>query len=91
MQDRFDRALERLTSGQPECRVLLAVSGGIDSMTMADLFRHSALRLPFAVAHFNFHLRGTDSDGDEVFVAKWCREQGVSFFRNEADTSGYAA
>ena len=91
MQDRFDRALERLTSGQPDCRVLLAVSGGIDSMTMTDLFRHSALRLPFAVAHFNFHLRGTDSDGDEAFVAKWCREQGVSFFRNEADTSGYAA
>lgn len=91
MQDRFDRALDRLTSGRPDCRVLLAVSGGIDSMSMANLFRHSALRLPFAVAHFNFQLRGADSDGDEAFVAKWCREEGVSFFRQEADAAAEAA
>ena len=91
MQDRFDRTLARLTDGRPDCRVLLAVSGGIDSMTMADLFVHSALRLPLAVAHFNFHLRGSDSDGDEAFVAAWCASHGVTFFRHEADTSGYAA
>ena len=91
MQDRFDSALARLTAGRPEARVLLAVSGGIDSMTLADLFLHSALRLPMAVAHFNFRLRGVDSDGDEVLVASWCAEKGVSFFRNEADTAGYAA
>ena len=91
MQDRFDSALARLTAGRPEARVLLAVSGGIDSMTLADLFLHSALRLPMAVAHFNFRLRGVDSDGDEVLVASWCAEKGVSFFRNEADTAGYAS
>jgi tRNA(Ile)-lysidine synthase len=91
MQDRFDRTLARLTDGRPDCRVLLAVSGGIDSMTMADLFVHSALRLPLAVAHFNFHLRGSDSDGDEAFVAAWCASHGVTFFRHEADTTGYAA
>ena len=34
MQDRFDRALARLLAGCPEVRVLLAVSGGVDSMTM---------------------------------------------------------
>ena len=39
MQDRFDSALARLTAGRPEARVLLAVSGGIDSMTLADLFQ----------------------------------------------------
>ena len=90
MQDRFDRVLERLTSGRPDCRVLLAVSGGMDSMTMADLFKHSALRLPFAVAHFNFHLRGADSDGDEAFVADWCRQAGVPFFRQEAEAAAEA-
>lgn len=91
MQDRFDRTLARLTDGRPDSRMLLAVSGGIDSMTMADLFLHSALRLPLAVAHFNFHLRGADSDGDEAFVADWCRRNGIPFFRQEADTGAYAA
>ena len=91
MQDRFDSALARLTAGCPEPRVLLAVSGGIDSMTMADLFLHSALRLPMAVAHFNVHLRGTDSDGDEALVASWCGAHDVPFFRQEADAAAYAA
>lgn len=91
MQDRFDRTLARLTDGRPDSRMLLAVSGGIDSMTMADLFLHSALRLPLAVAHFNFHLRGADSDGDEAFVADWCRRNGIPFFWQEADTAAYAA
>ncbi len=91
MQERFDSALAQLTDGCPDARVLLAVSGGVDSMTMADLFLHSALRLPLAVAHFNFHLRGADSDGDEAFVADWCRRNGIPFFRQEADTAAYAA
>ncbi len=91
MQDRFDRTLARLTDGRPDSRVLLAVSGGIDSMTMADLFLHSALRPSLAVAHFNFHLRGADSDGDEALVADWCRRNGIPFFRQEADTKTYAA
>ena len=91
MQDRFDQAIARLTAGRPDCRLLLAVSGGVDSMTMADLFRTSALQLPFAVAHFNFQLRGADSDGDEALVAEWCRRNGVPFFRQDADTTAYAA
>ena len=91
MQDRFDSALARLTAGCPEPRVLLAVSGGIDSMTMADLFLHSALRLPMAVAHFNFHLRGADSNGDEALVASWCSAHDVPFFRQEADAAAYAS
>ena len=91
MQDRFDSALAQLTDGCPDARVLLAVSGGVDSMTMADLFHNSALRLPLAVAHFNFHLRGADSDGDEALVAAWCGAHDVPFFRQEADAAAYAA
>jgi tRNA(Ile)-lysidine synthase len=91
MQDRFDSTLARLLAEGTGGRVLLAVSGGIDSMTMADLFLHSALRLPLAVAHFNFHLRGAESDGDEALVREWCLAQGVPFFRQEADTKAYAS
>ena len=90
MQDRFDGVLSRLLAGRSGVSVLLAVSGGIDSMAMADLFLGSALRLPLAVAHYNFHLRGADSDGDEALVAGWCRDHGVPFFRQEADTAAFA-
>lgn len=91
MQDRFDRVLARLTGGRPGCRVLLAVSGGVDSMTMADLFRNSALRLPFAVAHVNFQLRGADSDGDEALVRRWCEASGVPFFCKRVETDKHAS
>ena len=74
MQDRFDSTLARLWADGTGGRVLLAVSGGIDSMTMADLFLHSALRPSLAVAHFNFHLRGADSDGDrELDMVEFAR------------------
>ena len=50
--------------------VLLAMSGGSDSMVMADLFLKCSL--PFAVAHCNFGLRGEESDRDERLVRDWC-------------------
>ena len=47
-------------------KVLLAVSGGVDSVVMAHLF--AAARFECGVAHCNFQLRGADSDADEAFV-----------------------
>ena len=91
MQDRFDSALARLLAGSSGGRVLLAVSGGIDSMTMADLFLHSALRPLLAVAHVNFQLRGADSDGDEAFVRQWCDAHGVAFRVKRVETFPYAS
>lgn len=87
MQNAFDEILAPYsrTSG-----ILLAVSGGIDSMCMADLFSNSELELPFAIAHCNFHLRGEDSDGDERLVTDWARERGVVFHRKDFDTLSYA-
>lgn len=70
-------------------RVLLAVSGGIDSMCMADMFCRDGR--DFGVAHCNFHLRGDDSDADAAFVRKWAEEHGVKFFCAGFDTAAYAA
>ena len=70
-------------------KVLLAVSGGIDSMCMADMYGRAGG--DFAIAHCNFHLRGPESDADAEFVEKWASEHGVPFFRADFDTASYAS
>ncbi len=50
----------------PKDKVLLAVSGGVDSVVMVHLFAQAGL--DFAIAHCNFGLRGQDSDEDEAFI-----------------------
>lgn len=69
-------------------RLLIAVSGGIDSMVMAWLFREAGIE--HAIAHCNFSLRGGESDRDEEFVASWARSNAIPFFNNRFDTLGYA-
>ena len=89
MRDRFDRILEGLLPDNGGA-VLLAVSGGIDSMVMADLFRKSSFGKRIALAHCNFHLRGNESDGDAFFVRDWAESVGIPFFTTDFDTLGYA-
>lgn len=72
-----------------DSRVLIAVSGGIDSMVMAWLFRESGTA--HAIAHCNFGLRGAESDGDEALVASWAGENNIPFYSKRFDTLGYAA
>ena len=57
---------------------LLAVSGGVDSMVLCDLFLKSGL--DFSVAHCNFQLRGKDSDADEEFVKQYCTRNQIKCF-----------
>jgi len=70
-------------------KILLAVSGGLDSMVMFHLFKDAGYRI--AVVHCNFQLRGDASDGDEAFVADTCRQFDVLCFSKKFDTSAYAA
>ena len=72
-------------------RCLLAVSGGIDSMCLADLWIRCFGAGSFAIAHCNFHLRGEESDGDEALVTKWAEENGVRMHRVDFDTVSYAS
>jgi len=90
LQGDFDHTLLRL-AGEECGHFLLGVSGGIDSMCMAELFKSSRLKPAFAIAHVNFCLRGADSDGDEAFVKDWATANGVEFFTKSFDTRGYAS
>ncbi len=71
-------------------KILLAVSGGIDSMYLANRAPELFPGASFAVAHCNFTLRGEESDGDEEFVRNWCRERGIECFVKRFDTQAYA-
>ncbi|MGV8090313.1 MAG: tRNA lysidine(34) synthetase TilS [Mangrovibacterium sp.] len=73
----------------PGDKIILAVSGGVDSMVMLDLFQK--MEEEFVVAHCNFHLRGAESDGEEAFLRDYCGEQGIELYVNHFDTREYAA
>ena len=94
MQDRFDTQLDRLTSSQGRrSGFLLALSGGVDSMTMAHLFLQSPLTqgIRMVVAHVNFSLRGAESDADEALVRGWAEAHGLPFRVRRFDTKAVAA
>jgi len=69
-------------------RILLAVSGGADSMLMLHLFVSNGFSL--AVAHCNFGLRGKESDGDEQFVSDYCDLHNIAFYTKRFETTEYA-
>ena len=69
-------------------KVLLAVSGGIDSMVMLYLFEKSGF--DYGIVHCNFQLRGAESDRDEEFVKTQVLIHGVPAFFKRFDTEEYA-
>lgn len=69
-------------------KILLATSGGVDSVVMAHLFKQAGL--PFAIAHCNFQLRGDESVRDEAFVTTLAATLDVPFFNIRFDTTAYA-
>lgn len=77
--------------GSLEGKVLLAVSGGMDSMCMAGLFIEAYGAEHCAIAHCNFNLRAEESDGDEAFVREWAVRKGVTFHCESFDTESYVS
>jgi tRNA(Ile)-lysidine synthase len=74
-------------------RILLAVSGGIDSVVMSELFHLAAKGGhggSFAIAHANFGLRAEESDADELFVKKLAKKYKMPFYSENFDTQAYA-
>ena len=62
-------------------KLLIAVSGGVDSMVLVDLFKK--LKYNITIAHCNFKLRNEESDLDEVFVRTYALENSIPFYFKE--------
>jgi tRNA(Ile)-lysidine synthase len=69
-------------------KIILAVSGGIDSVVMCHLFYQA--KFHFAIAHCNFGLRGDESDEDELFVKKLAKKYKVPFYADHLDAAAFA-
>lgn len=88
MLEQFLNHINQSQLCKPTDKILLAVSGGLDSMVMLDLFKRA--NHPIAVAHCNFQLRGNDADQDEQFVKDVCQSLNIPFFAKRFQTSEYA-
>ncbi len=71
-----------------ETRLVVAISGGVDSVVLAHLCK--AFHLEFALAHCNFNLRGEESNADEDFVLELAEHLDVEVFIQNFDTQDYA-
>ena len=69
--------------------VLVGLSGGADSVALLGILVR--LGYPCRALHCNFHLRGAESDRDEVFARQFADSLGVPFLKVDFDTRGYAA
>lgn len=85
---KFQNQLKQSFPFLKEKKLLLAVSGGIDSMVLMNLMHR--LKYNFVVAHCNFQLRNTESDEDERFVVSICEKLKIPFFTVKFDTNKFA-
>lgn len=73
----------------PKDKLLLAVSGGVDSVVLCELCKQ--VGYDFVIAHCNFRLRGAESERDREFVQQLATKYNVPFHLNEFDTTSYSA
>lgn len=70
-------------------RILIAVSGGMDSVALVQLCKKAGVK--FGIAHCNFQLRGKESDADAQFVQALAKEMDLPFYQTSFDTKNEAA
>jgi len=84
----FQEYIEKHNFCRSQEKILVAVSGGVDSVVMLHLLHRAGF--PLAVAHCNFQLRDSESDGDENFVRQLTAKYNVPIFVKTCDTRSFA-
>ncbi len=85
----FRKYIQQENLFDPSDKILLTISGGIDSVVMLELFHRAGYE--FGIVHVNFQLRGEESDGDAKLVEGLAEKYSVPFYRTVFDTAGYAS
>ena len=88
MFDAFQRHLSKHFDFLSGKKLLVACSGGIDSMVLADLLKRSGHDI--SLAHCNYNLRGAESNGDQDFVRDYATRDGIAFFTTRFNTEAFA-
>jgi tRNA(Ile)-lysidine synthase len=88
MLEKFKKFVSDNNLFKPGDRILLAVSGGIDSMVMTHLFMQTGNEI--GIAHCNFSLRASESDLDEEMVSRYAAEHNIELFSTRFETKAYA-
>lgn len=88
MEKRFRFHLYKNLQIPRNARILVAVSGGMDSVALLHLLKN--LNFTIAVSHINFQLRGDESVSDEVFVKGLAAQYGIPFYSKCFNTKSFA-
>jgi len=89
MLEQFKEFIQKEKLFDEKDKILLTVSGGIDSIVMCDLFHKAGFS--FGIAHCNFKLRGKESEEDETFVKALAEKHKVPFLCKSFNTTSYSA
>ena len=85
---KFIEFIKKKNLFQPKDKLLLAVSGGVDSVVLCELCKQ--VGFDFVIAHCNFQLRGEESERDEKFVREIAKKYNVEIFVKKFDTEKFA-
>ena len=87
MGNKIETIFQSKISSLKHSKFLIALSGGVDSMVLANLFLKN--NLSFSVAHCNFNLRTKESDDDEKFIFDWSKENEIECYISKFNTTDY--
>ena len=88
MLNKFKKHIDQNFPFLENSKLLLATSGGIDSMAMVHLLHQ--LKCSIALSHCNFQLRGVESFGDQNFVQEYANTNEIPLFLTQFDTEAFA-
>jgi tRNA(Ile)-lysidine synthase len=87
VENKIETIFQSKISSLKHSKFLIALSGGVDSMVLANLFLKN--NLSFSVAHCNFNLRTKESDDDEKFIFDWSTENEIECYISKFNTTDY--